>query len=419
MIGYYFFASITLIAILVLDTSISNIADTFNITKQIPVFIFISIVFIISQYVILFDVRRKSKNTRILNSSVTIVQSISTAGFIILLFEIITRSGYHTTILVYFSTVSYGLGLSIMGLLSYKFFSWYSRNRAEGGNSHLLLYGIATAITSLAILSTITFYDLLIIDKPVITTPTTPVIFQQVYSESPLGILKTTYSLSSLFAFLFLWFSTGKLLSIYSQKVRGKSIFWSLMSVPLVYYLSQYILLLEPNNSLLITVYSLWGLIVGILFALPFFVMAAKNRSIIRGYLGITGFGFILVFVSGAATVAHAPYPPFGLASVLCTGLSSCLVFAGLYNSAVVISYDSKLRQSIRKLAMQKSSELLDSIGTGQMEEQIEKTVLEIRKEQNETLRSDRGIDSDAGEEDVKKYLEEAMEEVKRMRKER
>src|SRR5438105_1647053 len=102
--------------------------------------------------------------------------------------------------------------------------------------------------------------------------------------------------------------------------------FWATMSIPLIYFLRQYVILLTPNNIFLITVYSLWGLFVGILFALPFFLMAANSQSTIREYLSLTGFGFILLFVSGSATVAQTPYPPFGLASILCVGLSSYLV---------------------------------------------------------------------------------------------
>ena len=59
-----------------------------------------------------------------------------------------------------------------------------------------------------------------------------------------------------------------------------------------------------------------------------------------------------------------AGYPPYGLANVSFVGLASFLILTGLYNSAVSVARDVKLRRSIKSSALLQSSKLLDSIGT-------------------------------------------------------
>jgi hypothetical protein len=67
------------------------------------------------------------------------------------------------------------------------------------------------------------------------------------------------------------------------------------------------------------------------------------------------------------ATVLQAGYPPFGLANVSFVGLSSLLILSGLYYSAISVAHDARLRQSIKKSAIEESK-LLASIGAAQME---------------------------------------------------
>jgi hypothetical protein len=86
----------------------------------------------------------------------------------------------------------------------------------------------------------------------------------------------------------------------------------------------------------------------------------------------------------------------------------------GIYLSAISVSEDVKLRHAIRKYVFQESN-LLDSIGTAQMEQQIEKTVLKITKEQEEVLSEQTGIEPSMSEDDVKDYLETVLLEVKKL----
>ena len=77
------------------------------------------------------------------------------------------------------------------------------------------------------------------------------------------------------------------------------------------------------------------------------------------------------------------------------------------------MSEDSKLRQSIRNLAVQESK-LLDSIGTAHMEQEIQRRVLTITKQNQDRMAEETGIQSSLTDEDVKDYLGQVLEEVKK-----
>jgi hypothetical protein len=80
-----------------------------------------------------------------------------------------------------------------------------------------------------------------------------------------------------------------------------------------------------------------------------------------------------------------APYPPFGLASVSFMGLSSYLLMVGIYSSAVSVSLDVELRKTIQR-SVTEQSRMLHSIGTAQMEKQIQSKVLSVTRKVSERI---------------------------------
>jgi hypothetical protein len=81
--------------------------------------------------------------------------------------------------------------------------------------------------------------------------------------------------------------------------------------------------------------------------------------------------------------------------------------------SAVSVAEDSTLHQSIRSFAV-KESKLLDSIGIAPMEEEIQKRVLELTKQNQDSMVEEFGIQSSLTEEDMKQYLQEVINEVQK-----
>ena len=119
-----------------------------------------------------------------------------------------------------------------------------------------------------------------------------------------------------------------------------------------------------------------------------------------------------IFYLAGSATVSQAAYPPFGLVSVALTGLSTYLIYVGLYYSAVTLSQDLTLRKTIRKSVMEQSK-LLDSIGTAQMERELQTCVLTIVKKTSNEMKENSGIEASLTEDDVRDYMSVVMNELK------
>jgi hypothetical protein len=67
----------------------------------------------------------------------------------------------------------------------------------------------------------------------------------------------------------------------------------------------------------------------------------------------------------------------------------------------------------VRKSAIEQSK-LLDSIGTAQMGQEIEKVVLRIVKDNQASLAEQTGVQSSIAEDDMKQYLANVLSEIKK-----
>jgi hypothetical protein len=132
------------------------------------------------------------------------------------------------------------------------------------------------------------------------------------------------------------------------------------------------------NNILLISVSSV---VAGIIFGAAFLSVARTLRAetATRQYLILAAFGMLIFYIAGSATVSQAACLPFGLISTAFTGLSTYLIYVGLYSAAVTLSQDLTFRNAIRKSVMEQSK-LLDSIGTAQMERELQTWYLPLPK---------------------------------------
>jgi hypothetical protein len=121
----------------------------------------------------------------------------------------------------------------------------------------------------------------------------------------------------------------------------------------------------------------------------------------------------VLYFNTAQATVLQAGYPPFGLANVSFVGLSSFLVLIGLYQSAISVGKDINLRKLIRKSAL-RESELLDNIGTAELEKGIRERVMELAETKTEGFADI--VEPSMSENEIRVYLDQVIDEVKRKR---
>lgn len=234
------------------------------------------------------------------------------------------------------------------------------------------------------------------------------------------------YVISSILSFIVTWIATAIILNYYSKRI-GKIKYWIIVSLPLIYFLSQFNpLFLNWFNPILgqnLFLYMVFFSIIfsiskasgGILFGIAFWIMARKtNKNIVlRHLLIIVAIGFMLLFVSEqAVSLISFPYPPFGLTAVATLGLSSYLILIGLYYSAISVSSDIDMRKFIRSSAV-KEITFLGNIGYAQIEKETEKIVHKLLNENMDAFKSQT---EDISSENVSEYIKEIMDEIKKMK---
>ena len=140
---------------------------------------------------------------------------------------------------------------------------------------------------------------------------------------------------------------------------------------------------------------------------------ALSYTPIIRDYMMITGYGFVLFFTATSTTIAGAGYPPFGFINVLLVGPFSFLVLNGLYRSAVCVAEDTKLRQSIKVLA-KRESRLLDSSASAEVQREIKNKVMATVRANAKSLEEDSGIEPSLTDGEIQEQLELITSELRK-----
>lgn len=208
----------------------------------------------------------------------------------------------------------------------------------------------------------------------------------------------------------------------------GRVKFWALVILPMVYFMSYFVTLyqyiypdsavtqsISENFAIPILLSSVAVIACGILFGLGFLSIARSVNiaTRVKDYMVVTGFGFILFFTVAGATVLQAAYPPFGLPSVSLAGFSAYLIYFGLYNSALGVANDVKLRQLMRKTLLDRSK-LIDSIADAQMKQELENSVFEILRKNADKLEKESGAQPAITEVELHQYLQQVIREVRK-----
>jgi hypothetical protein len=348
---------------------------------------------------------------------------IATMAFVVL--QILFFSEYYTGLLSIASTISYGLAAYLMGLLAYHFLSWFIRNRSLV----ILLYGLASVSASIYVgLVAVIFYVEIFIHQPAVTTLESAASFPAIEPGLEQILIITLPGILTAATFLSFWGGTIAILYANIRRI-GRARFWFLVTTPIIFFLGTLISLYpeiqgaapknDPNSIIIPMYVTIFSQVIAIgLFSTAFISMArAIPHHQISDYMYITCFGLTLFSIGIIATVSGAGYPPFGLPTVSLVGLFSFLLFTGLYHSAISTAEDSSLRRSI-KVSARQQLKLLDSIGTAEMENRLEKKVLEVIKSNAENLMQQSGIEPSLSQSEAKQYLYEVLDEVKDRKKE-
>ena len=223
---------------------------------------------------------------------------------------------------------------------------------------------------------------------------------------------------------IFLMFVIGSatMLHHYASKM-GRLKFWILLLLPLVYYASTLIDIVEiyvPQSDQEIFNYYLYASLIGVagggLLGFAFWTIsnALKPNKAVMNYLRLCACGFILNVTASVASISAAPYPPFGAVSISVLTLSSYMIILGLYSTAVSISQDIRLRQFIKNMT-KKISGSLAILAKLRLEKEIQTKASDLEnsvKEQRFELEKESGIRSSLQQQDIQQYLLEVLQEV-------
>ena len=423
-----FMLMLVTIIVITIDSEIGYVADFIpeQISSRGGVFAFIVIaaIFAITQYFILDYVKQSNKETRervskllTLHTGISVVQYILAAVIALVILQILLTQQYSTVSLYIVHAISYGLWIVILSLLAIAFFFWYvSSNK----NLIVLIFVLAMiAYVVNGITSVATYFDMLTQQKRVVTS-TDVAYFPEFSIESIGSQIGLASQIASAAAYVLTWIGTVKMLYPYIKKL-GKIKFWIIMGVAMIYYLISFPLFVlgyfTPSENVdamtNVLIFSFAGIMSGIIFGAAFLSVARTLRkdSDLRNHMVIAAYGFVLFYIAGSAMASQAAYPPYGIVSVSFTGLSCYLIYTGLYSSAVTVSQDTTLRLSIRK-SVSEQAKFLDSMGTAQMEQELQSTVTKIARKHSDVLTKKTGVESSMTDADIKEYLTMVLNEI-------
>jgi signal transduction histidine kinase len=421
-----------LIGVLIVDTSLVRTFELVPYSSisnwSITLFVLIGAMYTLGQYLLLRfikattrDIPQRNKQS-LKHRTATIVQYVLGAILAVVILQMVFASQYNVNFLSLATTLSYVFAVIMISVLAIRFAAWYKSDR----NYVILLYSLASVALAINMAFLLVFSDAVLQGKPTVIGPHTGTGGYSVAPGSAMSIVNYAYFMTYLASFLLIWGATAKLLHHRSQKI-GLIKYWLIVCTPLLYFLSQFVSTFLNSFSLLLSsdpffygfvltlIYLFSKPAGGILFGIAFWMMGKNlpHKSIVKDYLTISACGIIIFFISNqGVTISNAYYPPFGLATVSAMGLSSYMILIGIYYSAASVAQDNKLRKWIRDKSLEESK-LLVSIGSAQMEYEIEKRVVRGAQKERDDLARSAGVESSLGESDIRSYVKSVVKEIK------
>ena len=341
-----------------------------------------------------------------------------------LMIEIILGNKYYTISLTSIMVVSYSSSIVMSLFVSFKLFSWYKENK----NKFSFLFGLTIFFVFVNNLVSIFLFATLLSEKPFQIDITTPIVFNFecdddslycMFKESIINI--QSYTLMIYFSLF--WICNYFLLHYQIKKI-GKIRFFALIILPLVlfffvfiYHYDELYSLSENTNfdesiifmlQIFIVMFSI--ALCGILYGVGFKSVANLLRISpnVERYLIMASYGIILFFICANATIVGASFPPFGIPSIIFLPFASLLFYVGIYYSIIAISNDIRVRKYIKNSAY-KELEIMGHLAQSQMIDNMKEKVLAMTKKYSEEIHQDSESESMETEEDLKSYLDEAI----------
>jgi hypothetical protein len=391
--------------IILIDTFLIKFYDTLDkniIPIDIKKIIFSVIAFlcIVFQIIVLRYLKNLNSNTRVdtrihvdlINNIVKVSQYLLIALFAFIVFQMFYFNYYDTLVLMLTIITTYVVASLLIGKTMISFISWYKINR----KLVFLLYSISMSMILFNLILTPTVVNMILSEKP-----------EQIrqfaggsmdISGGRYNFLSNLVKISSILSFASIWFTTALLMRTAKDRFVKEVQYWIILSTPLVYFLLSYfaqdlfgtvLFPLIRSDPILIslaltTIFILSKPIGGIIFGLLFWRISrlVSFDKILREYMIISGYGFLLLFSANQSTLlVLGPFPPFGSITISVLILATYLILIGIYTSATLVSTNIQLRKFIYRLTTDsKFLNLLGEIGVTEMEKEIIKNYKSIEK---------------------------------------
>ena len=353
-------------------------------------------------------------------SIVSRMQYLIIALLIVTVLQIEILQQYNTIIVLVSILLSLFLSVGLSALLAFRFLLWIKYKR----DYLILAYAVAAILLTINSSFVALFMSLEMQGKTNIIDSSREAITNTQVRDYDISQFQADLSVVS---FVSLWIASIFLLRHYRKK-WGAIKFYAIISIPLIYYFG----ILQLIFSNLFVHYDVMSIlqiytfntvnsiltkpIGGILFGVAFWLVGRSvNDKNISDYMKISALGIMLLSISNQdAGLYLLPYPPFGLPTITFVGISSYMLFVGLYYSAISISLNAELRKTIDKSVEQEFS-FVSKIGLSQMEHEIQTRVKTITKRSAKTLEENSGVQVSLENEELDTYIELVIKEKEKM----
>lgn len=420
---------------ILVDTFLIKFYDTIDknfIPMDIKKIIFSVMAFlcIVFQLIILHYLKKLNSKTKVdrridvklINRIVQISQFLLIALFAFIVFQMFYFNYYDTILLMLIIIVTYAIASLLLGKTMISFILWYKLNH----NRIFLLYSISMSMILLNMILTPIIVNMILSQKP-----------EQIrlfaggsmdISGGKYGFLSNLVKISSILSFASIWFTTALLMRSAKDRFVKEIRFWIIICIPLVYFLFSYFAqdifgaILFPFirtdpiliSLILTSIFILSKPVGGVIFGLLFWRTSRQVSfdKILREYMIISGYGFLLLFSANQSTLlVLGPYPPFGTITISVLILATYLILIGIYTSATLVSTNIELRKFIYRMAT--DSKFLNLLRRAEMEKEIQKTVKKI-SEHKEIAEISKEESFEFDENELEKYLKQVIKEIKK-----
>ena len=351
--------------------------------------------------------------------------------FGIIIVEMVLFSQYSTYLLILLLLIS-TVSILFFGFRTYKFLSWFSLSFKKRHNIMILAFGISSMLLCISTTVAIT----LDIKQLVVSRPPT------IDSDFPASNSMASRHLTSIELIIHLYgFLVPQVTAIaiaetvavafflrYFKDRIGKKIFWTLIILPPVFFLtgvfgpqflkstgSEFVYM--ESRFLVFRIIGTIGWIAADFVIAYAYILVAKtlrrqiSYSPIINYLIIAALATLLISPTTNNWITNNSFPPFGAIQRAFIVFAAFLFTIGIYAVALSVAQDAELRQLVRKYV--KEYNLLDTLSNAEENAEIIRNLVKLIHQHAGILEKKTQVASTMRDDnEIRRYLEIVIEET-------